>query len=96
MNASDIEYTTDGGAGGVELLDWYETHPGPFYVYLAYDKYNNDSFKVSGKVVDESFSYLSIYNDIRLMYFTNFEYSIEKRGGTNHDMWNVSVSLEEV
>ena len=89
------EYTVDGGAGGVELLDWYESNSGPFYVYLSYDKYNNDSFKVAGNVTDESFNYLSIYNDIRLMYFSNFDYSIEKRGGTNFDFWNINVSLEE-
>ena len=89
------EYTVDGGAGGVELLDWYESNSGPFYVYLAYDKYNNDSFKVAGSVTDESFNYLSIYNDVRLMYFSSFDYSIEKRGGTNFDFWNISVSLEE-
>lgn len=89
------EYTVDGGAGGVELLDWYENNSGPFYVYLAYDKYNNNSFKVAGNVTDESFNYLSIYNDVRLMYFSNFDYSIEKRGGTNFDFWNINVSLEE-
>jgi hypothetical protein len=96
MLASDLEHTVDGGAGGVELLDWYENHPGPFYVYLGYDKYNNDSFKVAGKIEDESFNYLGIYNDVRLMYFSSFEYTIEKRGGTNFDFWNISVSLEEV
>ena len=88
------EYTVDGGAGGVELLDWYENNSGPFYVYLAYDKYNNDSFKVAGNITDESFNYLSIYNDVRLMYFSSFDYSIEKRGGTNFDFWNINVSLE--
>lgn len=89
------EYTVDGGAGGVELLDWYENHSGPFYVFLAYDKYNNNSLKVAGSITDESFNYLSIYNDVRLMYFSNFDYSIEKRGGTNFDFWNINVSLEE-
>lgn len=96
MISEDTEHTVDGGAGGVELLDWYESHSGPFYVYLAYDKYNNDSFKVGGKITDESFNYLSVYNDVRLMYFASFEYSIQKRGSNNFDMWNVSVSLEEV
>lgn len=90
------EYTVDGGAGGVELLDWYESHQNPFYVYLGYDKYNNNSFKVAGNVTDKSFNYLSIYNDVRLMYFANFDYTIEKRGGTNFDFWTISVSLEEV
>lgn len=96
MGINDLENTVDGGAGGVELLDWYENHPGPFYVFLAYDKYNNNSFKVANSVTDASFNYLSIYNDVRLMYFSSFEYSIQKRGGTNFDMWSISVSLEEV
>jgi hypothetical protein len=95
MSGGDQEYTVDGGAGGVELLDWYETHQGPFYVYTGYDKYNSDSLKVAGQVTDESFNYLSIYNDVRLMYFSQFEYIVEKRGGTNFDFWNISVSLEE-
>ena len=37
---NNLEYTTDGGAGGVEILDWYENHTGSFWIYLAYDKYN--------------------------------------------------------
>jgi hypothetical protein len=96
MSGSDQEHTVDGGAGGVELLDWYENHPGPFYVYLGYDKFNNDSFKVAGDVTDESFSHLGVYNDVRMMYFSSFDYTIEKRGGTNFDFWTVNVSLEEV
>jgi hypothetical protein len=95
MNSGDLEHTVDGGAGGVELLDWYENHSGPFYVYLGYDKYNSDSFKTAGSVTDASFNYLNIYNDVRLMYFAGFDYSIQKRGGTNFDFWNINVSLEE-
>jgi hypothetical protein len=95
MSGSDYEYTADGGAGGVELLDWYENHSGPFYVYLAYDKYNSNSLKVGNKTTDESFDYLSIYNDVRLMYFSAFDYSIEKRGSTNFDFWTITLSLEE-
>jgi hypothetical protein len=95
MSGNDVEYTADGGAGGVDLLDWYENHSGPFYVYLGYDKYNNPSQQVANQVTDTSFGYLGIYNDVRLMYFASFEYAIQKRGGTNHDMWSVSVSLEE-
>lgn len=96
MLSSDSEYTVDGGAGGVELLDWYENHPTPFYVFLAYDKYNNAGFKVGDEITDESFTHLGVYNDIRLMYFSSFDYSIKKRGGTNFDFWTVSVTLEEV
>jgi hypothetical protein len=96
MSGTDQEHTVDGGAGGVELLDWYENHSGPFYVYLGYDKFNSNSLKVANKVEDASFAHLGIYNDVRMMYFSNFDYTIEKRGGTNFDFWTVNVSLEEV
>lgn len=93
-------YTVDGGAGGVDILNWYEGHPGPFYVFLAYDK-----FRINGI---ENFNRLNGYNQVLKMYFSAFDYNIEKRGGTNignmwsdnktvgYDFWNISMSLEEV
>ena len=84
------EYTVDGGAGGAELLDWYENHQGSFWVYLAYDKYPN-----FGKD-DAAYGHLGQYNQIVEMFISDFSYSVERRGGTNHDLWNVSVTLEEV
>ena len=88
------EYTSDGGAGGVELLDWYEGHPEPFWMYLSYDKYSN--FKTDEEITDASFGHLAQYNQIIQVYFSNFNYSVVKRGGNNLDLWNISVSLEEV
>jgi hypothetical protein len=85
-----LEYTTDGGAGGVEILDWYENHRGPFWVFLSYDKYSN-----FGKDSD-AYDHLSQYNQLIEMYITDFSYSIQKRGGSNFDFWNISVTLEEV
>jgi hypothetical protein len=84
------EYTADGGAGGGELLDWYETHPGPFWMYLAYDKYKN----LEGQ--NYQYNSLNRYNQIIQVYFADFSYSVVKRGATNHDLWNISVTLEEV
>jgi len=86
---STTEYTADGGAGGVELLDWYETHQGPFFMYLAYDKYTNFDGATQ-------FNNLNKYNQIIEVYFADFNYSVVKRGATNHDLWNISVTLEEV
>ena len=83
---STTEYTADGGAGGVELLNWYETHQGPFFMYLAYDKYTNL----------EEYTGLNKYNQIIEVYFADFNYSVVKRGATNHDLWNISATLEEV
>ena len=84
------EFTTDGGAGGVELLDWYENHTGPFWMFMAYDKYSN-----FGKA-DADYGHLAQYNQIMQVYIADFNYSVVKRGGSNHDLWNISVSLEEV
>ena len=83
-------YTSDGGAGGADILDWYERYTDSFWVYLAYDKYTN--FK------DEADPYANLpkYNEIVEVFFSDFSYSIQKRGGTNHDYWDVSFSLEEV
>lgn len=90
LKGSTNEYTADGGAGGVEVLDWYNNHQGPFWMFLSYDKYSN-----FGKDA-EDFNHLNQYNEIVQVYFSNLDYSIVKRGGSNHDLWNISVSLEEV
>ena len=87
---NNTEYTTDGGAGGVELLDWYENHQGPFCVYLSYDKYSN-----FGKD-SNAYAHLSQYSQLMQMYFADFNYSVVRRGGSNFDFWNISVTLEEV
>jgi hypothetical protein len=84
------EFTADGGAGGVEILDWYQNHKGPFWMYLAYDKYSNFGDD------NAAFGHLGQYNQIVQVYFADFNYSIVKRGGSNFDLWNISVTLEEV
>jgi hypothetical protein len=86
---SESEFTSDGGAGGVEMLDWYENHTGPFWVFLSYDKYNNFGTDNNAHL------HLAEYNQILQMYITNFDYSVVKRGGSNMDLWNINVSLEE-
>jgi len=88
------EFTTDGGAGGVAILDWYQSHPGPFWMYLAYDKYSN--FKTDGEIDNSSFGHLGQYNEIIEVYFADFNYTVVKRGGSTYDFWNISVTLEEV
>lgn len=83
------DYTVDGGAGGAELLEWYENHNGPFWMMLAYDKYTN--FDGGDK-----YTHLGEYNQIVQVYFSSFDYDVVKRGGTNFDFWNISCSVEEV
>lgn len=83
------EYTSDGGAGGVEILDWYENHQGPFWVFLSYDKYSN-----FGKDAAD-FQKLGQYSQLIEMYIAEFSYSVTKRGGNNYDFWDINVTLEE-
>jgi len=87
--SQSMQYTTDGGAGGVDLLDWYENHTGSFWVYLAYDKYSN-----FGKD-DNAYAHLPQYNQVLEMFISDFKYSVVKRGGSNYDFWNVNITLEE-
>jgi hypothetical protein len=95
FNDNNLEFTTDGGAGGVEILDWYENHQGPFWVYLSYDNYKN--FKNDEGLIDNnSYAHLPQYSQLIQMYFTDFTYSVIKRGGTNFDFWNINLTLEEV
>jgi len=89
-----VSYTVDGGAGGVELLKWYEDHPGPFYMFLAYDKYTE--FENSSSNINDKFTHLKKYNEIVEVYFADFSYEIVKRGLNTYDFWNVSIVLEEV
>ena len=91
-----VAYTTDGGAGGTDLLRWYKEHPGPFWVYLAYD--NVDHFNTPN--VDTALNFpwdkcnYKKYSHRMEMYFADFDYDVQKRG--NYDFWNVQLSLEEV
>jgi hypothetical protein len=89
-----LEFTTDGGAGGVELLDWYKNHKGSFWVYLAYDKYTNFNNDIQ-TTQDDRFKNINKYNEVIEVFFADFNYSVQKRSGLNFDFWNVSLTLEE-
>lgn len=82
-------YTTDGGAGGEDMLEWYDSHKGSFWVFLAYDR------KGIFKGTTDPYDHLGQYNQLIEMFISDFSYSVEKRGA-NFDYWNVSISLEEV
>ena len=81
------EYTADGGAGGVDLVEWYNNTIGPMWVFLSYDSPQN-FFEAA-----DPYEMLKHYPHRHQMFFSSFNYSVEKRG--LYDMWNVSVSLEE-
>ena len=89
----DQQFTVDGGAGGVDLLDWYERYTGSFWVFLSYDKHTN--FR-NLENPDEEYGNLNKYSQIVEVFFNSFSYNVVKRGGSNFDFWNVSLELEEV
>jgi hypothetical protein len=88
-NSFECPYTADGGAGGVDLLEWYNNTIGPMWVFLSYDSPANFIFNGAADPVEM----LKMYPHRYQMFFSSFNYSVEKRG--MYDMWNVSVSLEE-
>jgi hypothetical protein len=84
------QYTTDGGAGGAAILDWYENHSGSFWAFLSYDKYTNFGSD------DAAYQNLNKYSQVVEVFFSDFSYSVQKRGGSNYDFWDISFTLEEV
>jgi len=81
VNGCDI-YTTDAGAAGSEILDWYESSTGSFWVYFAYD---NQTELTDGLVK---------YNERLEMFFSDFSFNVKSRG-PYFDYWDVSLKLEE-
>ena len=89
---TDAEYTVDGGAGGAEILNWYNNHQGSFWVMLSYDNYRDLEYTGADPYSDLS---LKRYTQVKEMFVSDFNYSVQKRGNGNIDLWNISLSLEE-
>lgn len=93
--ANIAKFTVDGGAGGVELLDWHKRHNGSFWAFFSFDATRAD--------LNNSTIYQG-YSMIREVIITDFEYEVVGRSpgaliGNSHyyvDMWNLSITLEEV
>jgi hypothetical protein len=83
-------YTVDGGAGGNELLDWYLNHPESFYLFISYDRYSN--FQDQTNTMDR----IKEYQEVKEIYITDFSYNVTKRSPNTYDLWDVSITLEEV
>jgi hypothetical protein len=88
IGANDLAYTSDNGAGGVDLLNWYDNHKGSFWLFLAYDKLTNFD--------TDQYNKLGQYNEVIEVFFDDFQYDVIKRGRSTHDFWDISLSLEEV
>jgi hypothetical protein len=78
---------------GEGMLNWYEDHGGQFYMLLSYDKLYN--FETTTNTLDAtSYSHLQQINEIVPVYFSGFNFSVEKRG-PKHDLWSLTMTLEE-
>lgn len=87
--AASLRYTTDGGAGGADLLRWYRDHPGTFWVLLAYDNFHNFQSDEGGP-----WDKMTRYNERVEVYFSDFKWDIVRRGQA-FDFWNVNFTIEE-
>jgi len=87
------EYTVDGGAGGADIKEWYDQHVGSFYVLLAYD--NSASLQNTSGANASKYAKLGQYTEALEMFISDFSFNVDKRGATTHDLWSVSISLEE-
>lgn len=74
-----VSYTTDSGAGGQDMLSWYQSHIGSFWLLLSYDT------AVYGSPAK--------YTKAVKVFFADFSHAVVKRGET--DLWDISVALEE-
>lgn len=73
-------HTADGGAGGWDIKNWYDTHTGPFWMLLSYD-------------IGQKYGSVTQYTKAVHVYFSSFNHSVVTRGIT--DLWDISVTLEE-
>jgi hypothetical protein len=100
VNEGLFEHTVDGGAGGAELLEWYTSNPGSFYMFLSYDKPQEFS-------LENRYQNLHKYSEVLEVFISDFSYNVIKRGNItdysgetpivkDRDLWDISISLEEV
>lgn len=89
-DGSAERYTVDGGAGGNELLEWHLTHPQSFYLFISYDKYSE--FKNQTNTMNR----IQEYQEVKEVFISDFSHTVNKRGQTKYDLWDVSITLEEV
>lgn len=78
-------YVVDSGAAAADLAQWHKDHPGSFWVLVSFD----DPNEVGG------YDKIAQYTMALECFFDDFKYDISKRG-RRMDLWNVSLSLEEV
>lgn len=91
-----VKFTVDGGAGGVEMLKWYQEHHGSFWVFFSFD--------AVPVTLDDAIVFQG-YSRVYEMYITDFDYEpVNRSRGAQAgngdmyylDLWDVSMTLEEV
>lgn len=86
-NTSDIEQNPRYMAGD-DMLEWYETHTGQFWLTMVYDKVH------SMGTDNNKYNKLTKPSEVVPVFFEDFNYNIVKRG-PNNDLWTVSIVLVE-
>lgn len=84
------KYTVDGGAGGNELLNWHLSHPQSFYLFISYDSY------IDFLQENNTYGRLREYQEVKEVYLSSFDYTVNKRSPNTYDFWDISITLEEV
>jgi len=80
----DVFSYKTGIGGGQQILDWYNSHPGNFWVLFVYD--------ISSDTDKDNIEYnVEPVN----VFFESFSYNVVTRG-TDSDLWDINLSLVEV
>jgi hypothetical protein len=95
ITTPSCKFTADGGAGGVEMLKWHNSHKGSMWAFFSFDGVGVD--------IGQEATFKG-YSRVYEMMITDFEYEVTKRSTgfpvadeTYYlDLWNVSLTLEEV
>lgn len=80
------QYTVDGFMGARELEAFYNSNFGAFQLQLVSGQTAPTGFNHQGRIYRQ---------DVYQVHITDFSMELEKRGG-KYDMYNVSLSMEEI
>jgi hypothetical protein len=90
------KFTADGGAGGADLLNWWKRHSGSMWAFMNVDE------NVDHELPESQF--INGYSRVYEVMIVDFSYEVTNRShgfilGTDmysFDLWNVTITLEEV
>jgi hypothetical protein len=90
------KFTVDGGAGGAEMLDWWQKHRGSMWAFINIDNNVDPSI--------QEIEFINGYSRVYEVICSDFSYDVVGRSGGykvgsdiySLDLWDVSMTLEEV